>query len=89
MRTKPQTIRNPEDITLSWGETQIIEIIRDAYASNRTPEQLLRERSARRGGLSGPLDSRSASVTEKLALVTVYRRKEGFFRNLWRALKAS
>jgi len=87
MRTKPKTTRNPEDIALSWGETQIIEIIRDAYASNRTPEQLLRERSTRRGSLSGPLDSRRPSITESLSLVTVYRRKEGFFRNLWRALR--
>ena len=86
MRKKTQCIRLPEDITQSWGETQIIEIIRDAYASNRSPEQLIRERSTRRGGLSGPLANRPSNVTEKLSLVTVYRRKDGLLRGLWRGL---
>ena len=89
MRTKEQSIRSPEDITQSWGETQIIEIIREAYASDRTPEQLIRERSARRGRFTGPLDSRKAGVSEKLALVTVYQRKDGFFQSLWRGLRGN
>lgn len=86
MRTRQQSIRTPEDITQSWGETQIIAIIREAYASNRSPEQLIRERSNLRGSLTGQHPSRRTSITEKLSLVTVYRRKETFLRGFWRGL---
>ncbi len=86
MRNQDQRIRLPEDITQSWSETQIIEIIRDAYASNRSPEQLFRDRSLRRGNATASQASGKTSVTEKLSMVTVYRRKEGFLRGLWRGL---
>jgi hypothetical protein len=86
MRTKQSSIRLLEDITQSWGETQIIEVIRDAYASHRSPEQLIRERSLRRGSSSASLTPGKSSVTEKLSMVTVYQRKDGFLRGLWRGL---
>lgn len=86
MRIKHETIKTPGESVRSWTETQIIETIRDAYSSNRSPDQLIRERALRRGGLSGPLGSRRTSITEKLSLVTVYRRKESFLRGLWRSL---